>query len=187
MRQPLIINVRGNSGSGKTHLTREFMKLCKPMKLTEPISDQDQFLTYKGQPWVVLGRYETACGGCDTIKTQCEIVRRVEAYHRMHANIWLEGLLMSGMYGAVGACSELFADTWVFAFLDTPLNKCLQRIRQRHKAAGNLKPLNETNTRVRHMTIQRTQERITAMGRRVVVLDHTKALEQLLKIIKKEG
>lgn len=181
----IIVNIRGNSGSGKTTLARAFWALA--IGGPEVYSDEpDQLFHYAGQSWALLGKYATACGGCDSIPTQAEIVRRVEYYTRNKMNVFLEGLLMSGMYGTVGKYSEQFGDRWIFAFLDTPLEQCLKHIRMRRKAAGNDKPLNETNTRARHVTIARTQERIAAMGRRVVTLKWDKdPLKQLLKEIAK--
>jgi len=180
--KPLIINVRGNSGSGKTHLTRQFMAMC-----TNELSADDQFFTYRKHPWAVLGKYTNVCGGCDTIKTQMDIIDRVEDYTDQGMNVWLEGLLISGMYGSLGAYSEEFGDRWVFAFLDTPLKLCIKRIQQRRKSACNSKPFNTANTINRHETITRTRERLLEMKRRVIDLPHQDALEPLLKIIRREG
>ncbi len=185
--KPLIINVRGNSGSGKTHLAREFMALCTPPESWINEGEPDQSLVYKGQFWVVLGKYHNACGGADGIHMQAEIVRRIKFYNKEGANVFVEGLLMSGMYGTVGKFSERFGDRWVFAFLNTPLELCLRRVQLRRDAAGNEKPFNPANTERRHDVIARTRLRIHDMGRRVVDLDYKDPLEQLLKIIRKEG
>lgn len=196
--KPLIINIRGNSGSGKTHLTREFMKEAGvDFTITD---DNDHVIGYinymkaiKGgknvrhKRWAVIGKYTNACGGCDTVKTQADIVARVEYFTQLGFNVWLEGLIMSTIYGTVGEYSEKFGDNWVFAYLDTPIEKCIQRIKARRKKAGQDKPLNETNTRTRVRTIERNREIVASKGRRVVVLPHNNALEPLLKIIRKEA
>lgn len=179
---PLIINLRGNSGSGKTHTTRAFMALGKVAQV-----ENDQFVTYGKQRWVVLGRYGNACGGCDTIKTQQEIIDRVENYTAQGCNVWLEGLILSTIYGSVGAYSERFGDRWVFAYLQPPIEECVRRIKARRKAAGNAKPLNELNTRNRVTTIERNKQIVRERGRRVVELDWRDPLPALLKIIKKEA
>lgn len=180
--KPLIINLRGNSGSGKTHTTRAFMALGKVAQV-----ENDQFVTYGKQRWVVLGRYSNACGGCDTIKTQQEIIDRVENYAAQGCNVWLEGLILSTIYGSVGAYSEKFGDRWVFTYLQPPIEECIRRIKARRRAAGNLKPLNETNTRNRVATIERNKQIVREHGRRVVELDWQDPLPALLKIIKKEA
>ena len=183
MKLPLIINLRGNSGSGKTYTTRAFMKKCKLV-----FSGEDQLLTYGGQCWVVLGCYANACGGCDTIKTQQDIIDRVEHYtKKLRANVWCEGLIMSTIYGAVGAYSEQFGDRWIFAYLMPPIDVCIERIYARRAAAGNTKPLNENNTRNRVHSIESSRLRCIDNGRRVVDLDWHNPLPQILKIIKKEA
>jgi hypothetical protein len=189
-QSPLVINIRGNSGSGKTHLTREFMK---KFRVNVPaINCYERIEGYVTQQrtaplWAVIGKYENACGGCDTIKTQLEVVRRVEFFTGMGYNVWLEGLIMSTIYGTVGAYSEKFGDRWVFAYLDTPENICFQRIRERRRLAGNTKPLNEKNTANRFATIVRNREIVESHGRRTLLLDYRNPLPTLLKIIKKEG
>lgn len=180
--KPLIINVRGNSGSGKTFLTREFMSYAD-----EFTSGDDQLLIYKKRRWAVLGSYSNVCGGCDTIRTQQEIINRIQFCVLHGYNVWLEGLLISGMYGSLGRFSEQFGDRWVFAFLDTPLNKCLKRVKSRRVSAGNHKPFNPANTVNRHVTIIRTRQRLLEMKRRVIDLPHGDPLTPLLEIILKEG
>lgn len=187
MLKPLIINLRGNSGSGKTFTTRAFMERCKPLTTTGLSYTDGPFLDYRGQRWAVLGRYTNACGGCDTIKTQNEIVNRVQYWTRAGINVWLEGLIMSTIYGTVGAYSEQFKSQWVFAYLQPPIEECIRRIKARRRAAGNTKPLNEDNTRRRVSTIARNREIVLSYGRRVVDLNWEDPLPQLLKIINKEG
>lgn len=189
-RLPLVINIRGNSGSGKTHLTREFMRLGKFEEVSwdsESFKAHDLCGTIGKQKWAVLGKYSNVCGGCDTIKTQDEVVRRVACHLANGRNVWLEGLIMSTIYGTVGAYSEQWKDRWVFCYLDTPRELCMTRITERRLAAQNFKPFNADNTMRRFATIERNQQIVRDHGRRVVVLDHRKALKQLMPIIQTEG
>ena len=185
---PLVINIRGNSGSGKTHLTREFMALCRPV-FSYPIArvQEDQLLLYGKQKWAVLGRYTAACGGCDGIHSQQEIINRVERYTAQGMNVWLEGLLVGSIYGAVGAYSERFGDRWVFAYLDTPFELCIARIKARRAAKGTAAPLNEQRTARRVRELEHNRATVQRKGRRVLTLPHDAALGPLLKIIKKEA
>ena len=139
------------------------------------------------RPWAVLGSYSNTCGGVDTIKTQAEIIARVEHYTSLKYNVWLEGLILSTIYGSVGAYSEKFGDRWLFCYLQPPIEECIRRIKARRATAGNLKPLNETNTRNRVATIERNKEIVRDRGRRVIELDWRDPLPALLKIIRKEG
>lgn len=183
--KPLIVNIRGNSGSGKTWLTREFMKVCQHPK---PLNDgEDTLMEYRKKKWVVLGRYTNACGGCDTIKTQQEIIDRVETYSKKGYNVWLEGLIMSTIYGSVGAYSEKFGDRWLFVYLDTPLELSIARIKARRKEAGTTKPLNETNTRNRDETIKRNRQIVLEHKRRVMDVSCQNPLPSILATIWKEA
>lgn len=190
-QQSLIINIRGNSGSGKTFLTREFMKLGRLEPITDAATGKlSNYLmrSKKYGTWMILGKYENACGGVDTIKTQQEIIDRVESFSGVDGcNIWLEGLILSTIYGSVGAYSEKFGNRWVFAYLQPPIEECIRRIKARRKKAGQTKPLNETNTRNRVKTIQRNKEIVGQHGRRVIELDWKDPLPELLKLIKKEA
>lgn len=185
---PLIINLRGNSGSGKTFATRAFMALAKDgAGSLQRGKLEDQTMMLGKQHWAILGKYGNVCGGCDTIKTQAEIVDSVKYWTSRGSNVWLEGLILSTIYGTVGAYSEKFGDRWVFAYLQPPIETLLRRINLRRIEAGNFKPLNETNTRARVKTIERNKEIVRERGRRVVELDWEEPLPALLKIIKKEG
>lgn len=188
--KPLIINLRGNSGAGKTYWTREFMKqgsFESSKSWNATWKNYDTVGDYKGQDWAVLGSYSNTCGGCDTIKTQAEIVERISCYVKDGFNVWLEGLILSTIYGTVGAFSERFEDRWVFAYLQPPIDVLIARIQARRAAAGNLKPLNEANTRARVATIERNKAIVRSHGRRVVELNWEKPLPELLKLVKKEG
>lgn len=186
---PLVINIRGNSGSGKTTLARAFMRLGHNLETHQIAGANNGDTVFKlgNQAWAVIGKYDNVCGGTDTIKTQQQIIDRVEFYVMRKYRIWFEGLIVSTIYGAIGAYSEKFKDRWIFAYLDTPLNVCLERVLQRRAAAGNTKPFNDTNTRNRAATIARNREIVLSKGRRVVDLPYQNALAPLLEIIRKEG
>lgn len=203
MKKPLIINLRGNSGSGKTFTTRAFMEkgtFHEDWYFPDETPEDEALLggkakgylrgyvgAWQKKPFAILGRYNNVCGGCDTIKTQEQIIWRVEDYVKSGYNIWLEGLILSTIYGSVGEYSEKFGDRWVFAYLQPPIEECIRRIQARRRAAGNLKPLNEDNTRKRVATIERNKQIVLGHGRRVVELDWRDPLPALLKIIRREG
>jgi|HubBroStandDraft_4_1064222.scaffolds.fasta_scaffold00021_12 hypothetical protein len=186
--KPLVCNIRGNSGSGKTYTTRAFMELCKNRTAIEPDGKIHGYsMTLGKQRWVVIGSYSNTCGGLDTVKTQQEIIDRVEEFSGLGFNIWMEGLILSTIYGSVGAYSEKFGDRWVFAYLQPPIEECIRRIKARRKAAGNVKPLNEDNTRARFSTIERNKQIVLSHGRRVVELNWRDPLPELLRVVRKEG
>ena len=66
----MIINIRGTSGSGKSFLVRHIMRLY-PKQVPVYVSDRRQPISYtlsrSGRKLLVVGHYESVCGGCDTV------------------------------------------------------------------------------------------------------------------------
>jgi len=187
----MIIKIHGTSGSGKTTIIRELMKMSDPVP-AECVDLKEgrveaMILHLKSvmKPVVVLGPYGKAhCGGLDAISgtdVHVQLLRRyVEWGHVLY-----EGLLGSECYGAMGAASELYHGDHLFAFLDTPIETCIERVKQRRLDAGNTKPLNESNTRGRVAKIERLKYRLqNEFGRWVVDIDHKRATDQIYQILR---
>ena len=148
----MIINLRGTSGSGKSAIAHQLLKkypfepIPAAMKSTlfgsEPVGKP---LGYQYDKARVVGSYTTVCGGCDGIATQDEVEQRVRAWHGEGYHVLFEGLLISGSYGRWHGVAKECAP-FLFLFLDTPLEVCLERVRRRRRERGNNKPLNEKNT-----------------------------------------
>ena len=68
-----IINIRGTSGAGKSHLARRVMANY-PVRKPVHVAGRKQPLYYEYEapdhnvPLFVVGHYECACGGTDTMK-----------------------------------------------------------------------------------------------------------------------
>jgi hypothetical protein len=106
----------------------------------------------------------------------------LEHYGRI-GHVFYEGLLGSEYYGRIGKVSEQFRDRHVFAFLDTPLQVCLDRVQARRLAKGNTKPLNTANTVGRVAKIERLKVRLeTEFHRPTIVIDHKDAAGQLYRL-----
>jgi hypothetical protein len=177
----MIIKLHGTSGAGKSTIAYGFLNKAKSVSA---LSEKGKIKYYAvdhpdlDRPLYVLGRYESACGGCDTLKAaeQIDLLDKCAP----HGHVLYEGLLASEYYGALGAASEQYGDNHIFAFLDTPIEVCIERVKARRLAAGNDKPLNEENTRGRIKKIEALKRRLTNMGRVVVDVDHTQAYEDVL-------
>lgn len=165
----MIINIRGTSGSGKSTVVVRLMEATARKDLLkqvwydgtrelliapgEPVPAKPAVLrgyhiqsNSNGESLRIVGKYETACGGCDGIKTQNEVQHRVQGWHNDGHNVLFEGLLISHIYGRWAQLAKDNPGEFHFAFLDTPLETCLARVAQRRAARGNDKPLNPTNT-----------------------------------------
>ena len=171
----IVVNIRGSGGAGKSHLMRQFMKA----KHAKPITnDEDKIIGYLLDGNIrVVGRYETACGGCDTIKTQDAVCNAVLDFAKKGGVIF-EGYLVSGIYERYSILSKMVGGM-IWAFLDTPLDEAIQRI---HKRTG--RDFNPNNTRLKHIKLVQEIPKAKAGGQRVAILPYKKALPVLLDLFK---
>lgn len=162
-RGPIAINIRGTGGSGKSTLAKRLMALYsnhanilekgrkKPMATVHWVAA----LNAGGQPrgLLVPGHYETACGGCDTVKTVDKVYELVRATTLGDGNNALyEGIMvMDDVTRAVKFDQDLkkLGGRLIVISLTTTIDDCLAGIRERKAARGDDKPLNEKNTRDR--------------------------------------
>lgn len=126
----MIIQVRGTSGSGKTTVVREIMKQLGNA-VPNFIAGRKQPLYYQFGTVIVLGHYEVACGGCDTIGSVPQVF---EALGKLpeHSHIVCEGLLLSEDVKWSVACEEEVRAL----FLVTDGETCLKRVGLRQQAKG---------------------------------------------------
>lgn len=171
----MIIKIHGTSGSGKTTAVRELMDLASSvMAIRYGGQKAEAYRLDAGvgtMPTYVIGSYDNACGGVDTISSTDELINLVSMYHRQ-GHLVFEGLLISTYHGRLGQYLDSLSDiTKVWAFMDTPIDECVERVRQRRLAAGNTKPFNEANTRNRVKPIQALRAKLIARGSAVVDID----------------
>lgn len=181
----MIINVRGTSGSGKTTVVRGLMALAaQTFPLGEKLKKPDAYvltLDRVAQPLHIIGSYENVCGGCDGIPTQDDICNRVRRYSAQ-GHVVMEGLLMSHLFGRYQALDrELQPIPYIWAFLDTPLELCLERVTQRRLARGNDKPLDPTNTSAKWHDMRRVFAKCQAAGLDARWVDHTDPVPQVME------
>jgi hypothetical protein len=152
----MIIQIRGTSGSGKSTVMRQVM-LTLGEWLPIRREGRKQPLGYQHADIVVLGHYESPCGGCDTIGSARAVYTLIQ---ETDAPIILcEGLLLSE---DVKWSSQL-PDLRII-YLTTPLEQCITQIQQRRLAVGNSKPLNTDNTTHRVGVIERSRVKLGALG-----------------------
>jgi thymidylate kinase len=171
-----LIKIHGTSGSGKTTIVRDLMEYASRVdKMGDnPNRPSAYWLSLPGfqNPVVVLGSYESTCGGMDSItcvQTQIDLIHK---YYALGAHVIYEGLLLSTYYGKPGKAVECYGQDHIWAFLDTPIDVCIERVKKRRLEAGNTKPLNERNTRERVRPIMALRTRLIRMGAHVVTLNH---------------
>lgn len=177
-----IINIRGTSGAGKSTLVRAVMSTYSEKKENNilgrmrPIS-----YTFKeaGRPPLeVIGHYETACGGCDTIKTLDQIYDLVEQAHNKGHHVLFEGMLLCSDVKRSIDLSKRVKSFFAIS-LTTPVESCLDNIRKRRAEKGNVKELAEKNTRTRHEYEKKQVGKLKDAGVHIYSMNYDDALARV--------
>lgn len=184
-----IVSIRGTHGSGKSTIAK---KIIDKYKGVPRLNEKGKPLGYEVQlpaaNLFIVGPYVTACGGCDAVQPYSEIWPMVDRYAQMGWDVLFEGALVSSSYGSIGHAMNYWQTNQgakcVFAFLDTPLDVCLQRIAARRAARGNFEPVNPLNTTVKHQNVLRTKDQMRKLGSAISIadIDHKKPVQQVLKL-----
>lgn len=190
-----IVSIRGTHGSGKSTIVKKILDKygAEPEEACGPPGTKPKTFGYtlrlpNGSPLFVVGPYKTACGGCDAIQPYSDIWEHIYEWAGRGYDVLFEGALVSSSYGSIGHAMNLWetqrCTPCYFAFLDTPLEVCLERIRLRRAAKGNFEPVNPHNTTVKFHNVARTKAQMAKLGSqvRIVDIDHTRATQQVLKL-----
>lgn len=156
----MIIQIRGTSGSGKTTVMRKVMAQIGPWEPEYQTKGRKKPLLYTNRQGVrVLGHYESACGGCDTIGSAGKVYDLIQTLKYRGFPTLCEGLLLSE-----DTKWTLQLDDVRALFLTTSLETCLAQIKSRRAEAGNEKELNVKNTSNRVAVIERARVKLNAAG-----------------------
>lgn len=133
-----IVNIRGTSGSGKSTLVRQIMAQFTSVKPSH-IAGRKRPISYLCEreglkPLIVIGHYETDCGGTDTIPNMDEIYRRVRAAAGSGYNVLFEGLLSSAESRRTIELKQDGYDIRV-VHIDIPLEECIASVEKRRAGA----------------------------------------------------
>lgn len=195
----MIINIRGTNGSGKTTLARQLIEPDpKPVDLvwydspTKRNPNRRRAVEGRGHPggFLAVGSYDQNCGGLDTVPTfalqQQGVLRAVDLSVGPPKHVVCEGVLASTV---AGSWLEFFKSVQpthqvLVAYLDTPLELCLERIRQRQEASGRApREIKADLVRDKMRAIEATREKFEHAGIATVRLRHDNALTDLLETI----
>lgn len=180
----MIINIRGTSGSGKSTLVRGVIsKATSKARFMRPGRKQPlgYVLGFDGATSLFIpGHYETACGGCDTINGLDDIYGLVQEAADLGNNVLFEGLIVCSDYKRLVRLKEEGYPVRVIG-LTTPIDLCVDSVRQRRLARGNEKELNPKNTEAKHKTNVSVLRRFEEAGVAVSYLSRDDALALTLK------
>jgi hypothetical protein len=199
----MLINLRGTSGTGKSTIVREAMKRYdKVTPLTQDkvfpdrtdLKPRKQPLMYlctrlDETPLAVLGHYETACGGCDTLPTYDLIFELVRRFDNQDYDVLFEGLLMSGDFPRTVELHKEGHDLLVIGLTEVPLDVCESSIRGRRAEKAATKgveprefgPNLRKNLESKYKLAKKTCDQLEAAGVRVVRADRALALETVIR------
>lgn len=166
----MILNIRGTNGTGKSHLVRQLMAdLTREQgEPFEPrhVAGRKRPLYYslsRGQihpDVVVLGHYETDCGGCDTISRIDDVFTLARRFSEQGHDVIMEGMILSG---EVKRSQSLVEDKVPFKIfhLDIPVQECIDSVNQRRWRRDPSKPpVKEGNIVAKHRHAARALERL---------------------------
>lgn len=143
-----IIQLRGTSGAGKSTIVKSLIELAT-WKTPHFVEKRKQPLYYDltfatGAKLVVLGHYEIACGGCDTI-SGFDLIFNMVRQHADESNVLFEGVLLNDDYLRTKALGSVDV-----IFLNTTLEECLASVNARRATRGVTEPVNPKNTTGRY-------------------------------------
>lgn len=194
----MIIDIRGTNGSGKSYPIHQILKEHAHEVRTAPTSvAKEPCVPYTFVPSLnlaVIGEYKTACGGADGVTSQqaiCDAIRFL-ALQPTSLRVVVEGSIVASVFSRWYELAIEMEDKgvpYVFLFLDTPIEKCVQQVVARRQANDNFKSFDPDKTlKPRAESIERIKQRLLVQPREVLevkvgILDHTRSTEQLLDLI----
>lgn len=156
----IIVNPRGTSGSGKSTIVRNIRDLYRGPVTRFYADNRKQPLGYRhdraadqkserDESLIVIGHYETACGGCDTISKQDEIYRLIREGFAWNCDVIYEGLLLST---ETRRAMELATEHPVhFLRIDYDIEKCIADVNaRRQRRKPDAPPVKEKATRQKY-------------------------------------
>lgn len=170
----MIINVRGTSGSGKTTAVRNILR--GGVKTTVRERNSRAILGYIlerrfARPTFIVGPYEgEGSGGCDALSSRdlAKVFSEVQYWHDHGFHVIFEGLLISRSKGRVlELCKAVGYHNLHILHLQTPLEDCLEGIRQRRMRRGNMRPVNRTRTEETYNRVWQIDRGLHQLGVRV--------------------
>jgi len=133
-------------------------------------------------------RKYVGCGGTDQIKSQIEITDRIEKFAKKGKVVVFEGLLVSGLYSRYKEFAGKLAKKghhFIWAFIDIPIERCIDRAIIRRKSTGNNKMFNGYNTIQKHYAVGLVQQHALGDCFDVRLLNPDRAHKQLVNIVNK--
>lgn len=157
-----IVRLNGTHGSGKSTVATKIMKYLHTVPIMGPKRPNGYLVSLPAgsrKKLFIVGPYESPCGGCDAIQPFADIWPRVEWAAKNGYHVLFEGALLSTTYGAIGKASEAYP-RFVWAFMDTPLEVCRERVNGRRAERGAAPLTDFKNVDSKWHTIARLRDKL---------------------------
>lgn len=184
--KPRAVNIRGTSGTGKSHLVKKIMNLY-PKHIPQYTKGRKRPIGYicerpDGPPLYVVGHYEQPCGGCDTIIGLEAIYEEVFfAVKDLEMDTIFEGLIVCS---DVVRCISLKEHSRLLVIeLDTPLDECIQNLQDRRYIRGDNRPVNPRHTIAKMDQLVPQRKKFEAAGVDFRLLDYKWAYEDVKEFL----
>lgn len=178
-----VLNIRGTHGSGKSWIVHELLKSEHTV-----IRKDNKIYGYFIPEYDlgVVGKYDTPCGGCDSIKSADMVCDRVRDFANEYRNVVFEGILVSHTFGRYRDLAlERAADDFRFLFLNTPLAMCISRVKGRRAERGKTGPFDPKNViKDWHTIWKKVQKKCRQDRLQVEVLNWKDPMPQVLALLK---
>jgi GNAT superfamily N-acetyltransferase len=191
---PWAINIRGTHGSGKSWIVRDFLRLASQVrggveKVHAPgMEHKDRPLGYIlrheffSKPVYIIGQYETACGGCDSMsKTGAldmiyDTVERRVTEQDMH--VLFEGIVVCSDFRRSRDLASLKFPLEII-ILDVPLQTCVDNVNKRRGEKGKDEIENVVNITAKYEGNLRSIPRFEEAGVPVFHLNVAEAMQRV--------
>lgn len=185
-----LVKLTGTNGSGKSTVSKYILDhyantplTYKPGRRGDRGEDYLVTIEPKGQrkvKFIILGNYDSACGGCDGIQPYSRILEKVKRYAQEGYSMLLEGVLIRG-HGSLGRLIDSLPGYHVhYRYMDTPVETCIARVNQRRAARGVTEPLDPANLLSKWRTDQTGFINLKRKGVDIEWVDHRKPIKTVL-------
>lgn len=181
----MIVNLRGTHSSGKSTLIKSILAKFDPKPIFGVLGPRKpeayECVRKKGKPLYVLGPYYgVPTSGCDVISTGGldTVIYLVDKY-RQKGNVLYEGIILSNNYGSVGEYLFTQIKDVIIAFLDTPLEVCLEGLAARQLTSIR-QGKSDTHLREHYKRILRVRVRMEELGFRCETVSRDTAAEKIV-------
>ena len=127
-----VIGIRGTNGAGKSWVARQVMSHAEPgFKTKHKLSNGVLLNVY--DKFVIIGSYDRACGGCDTVKTP-QLVWDTIVECAPHSNVLFEGVIVGNVYEPTMLLHHRLLEIgaeYIPVCLDVPLEHCIENVNSR--------------------------------------------------------